>query len=117
MTQCPGFMSFSDMQSEGVIESQVVGPLPSENVNLSGCSAHGSARRPRRRAAWFPSRSMSSTREIDPFDDQSELGGLDRARASMAGVLTYCIEMTRAKDVSGTHGLYLGSLRVTLRWR
>ncbi len=39
------------------------------------------------------------------------------ARASMAEVLIYCIEMTRAKNVSGTHGLYLGSLRVTLRWQ
>lgn len=39
------------------------------------------------------------------------------ARASMAEVLRYCIELTRAKDVTATHGLYVGALRVTLRWR
>ena len=42
---------------------------------------------------------------------------LPHARASMAEVLRYCLELTRARDVTETHGLYDGSLRVVVRWR
>lgn len=39
------------------------------------------------------------------------------ARAAMAEVLRYCVELTRARDVTESHGLYRGALEVRVRWR
>ncbi len=39
------------------------------------------------------------------------------ARAAMAEVIRYCVELTRARDVTESHGLSGGAFEVTVRWR